>query len=727
MTTNITPEELAVFLAEADELLQQVEESLVQLEQATGDEEAELIQQIFRGAHTLKGSAATIGRTQMAELTHAMENVLDRLRHGTLSLSTAIIDVLLECLDALRLMKNDIADDVETTIDYQPLLSRLADVDAGEAGAASTPAAAGPSTPSGAVGTPAAAALSPAVSELLTRCRAARANGETIWLVSARLKSDCELPSVRAFQIVVALEQCGEVLASQPTMAEIERDSTGNAVTVVFMSHSEPDQLRSELALVGDVDTLELQVLATDADLTAALSELSGSISASAAANEVAAATAAQAAVATAKADPVEGTATGSPAAGGSAQKRNSVRSGQHTVRIDVQLLDDLMNLVGELVIDRTRLSRMVSQVEKGELNDDLTRDLAQTVVHIGRVGADLQEEIMKSRMLAVEGLFRKYPRLVRDLAQKSGKEIEFTMTGQETELDRVMLEEISDPLMHLLRNAVDHGIESPDERERLGKPRAGKVTLAAEHEESHIVIAISDDGKGIDPERIRASAIRKGVLTPDEAQHLTQQEAIDLIFAPGFSTAEQVSDLSGRGVGMDVVRTNIQRLSGTVEVDTAVGRGTTFRLKVPLTLAIIKALLVKAGAGTYCLPIGSVSEALHLDANAVQTISGREVIINRGQVTPLIHMRRLFGEPERAAGEALYVVIISFNGEDVALAVDALIGQQEVVIKSLSTLASDATDISGATILADGGVGLIIDVPGLIRKAMARAEGGHI
>jgi chemotaxis signal transduction protein len=215
--------------------------------------------------------------------------------------------------------------------------------------------------------------------------------------------------------------------------------------------------------------------------------------------------------------------------------------------------------------------------------------------------------------------------------------------------------------------------------------------------------------------------------LTPDEAQHLTQQEAIDLIFAPGFSTAEQVSDLSGRGVGMDVVRTNIQRLSGTVEVDTAVGRGTTFRLKVPLTLAIIKALLVKAGAGTYCLPIGSVSEALHLEANAVQTISGREVIINRGQVTPLIHMRRLFGEPERAAGEALYVVIISFNGEDVALAVDALIGQQEVVIKSLSTLASDATDISGATILADGGVGLIIDVPGLIRKAMARAEGGHI
>ncbi|MGE5561196.1 MAG: chemotaxis protein CheA, partial [Chloroflexota bacterium] len=527
----------------------------------------------------------------------------------------------------------------------------------------------------------------------LARAAEAVQRGQSVRTAEIVFSEDCPMPAVRAFQAIVALEQLGEVLGSQPTMDEIEREHVQGSVAVTFANAVPDEQVRAAIVAVGDIRAVTFKPVN------------------------------------------IEGQAAAKPDAPASAvpagdQKRPAdVKSApartttSHTVRVDVGLLDNLMNLVGELVIDRTRLAQILQQFESKSGNDDLTAEMSRTSVHIGRVSTDLQEEIMKARMLPVDNLFKKFPRMVRDLSIKAGKDIDFVMTGQETELDRSMIEEISDPLMHLLRNSVDHGIELPADRQAAGKPRKGRVVLSAAHEESHIIITVSDDGKGIDPEKIKAAAVRKGILTEEAARRLSEREAIDLIFAAGFSTNEKVSEVSGRGVGMDVVRTNIERLSGAIEIETAVGKGTTFRLKLPLTLAIIKALLVNVGENIYCIPLSSVTETLHSGRDQVSTVKTREVTVNRGQVLPLLRLRRLFGEPEAADEELVYIVVVTFGGEQVGLVVDSLVGEQEVVIKSLTKFIGDVPGMSGATILGDGRVGLIIDVPSLVKTAMAAAD----
>lgn len=712
LNLNASPEDLKVFLEEAEELLQAVEEDLIRLEKGDQAEADGLINEIFRAAHTLKGSSATIGHQRMAELTHAMENVLDLLRKDELELTSQIIDVLLECLDLLRVMKDDIARDEDSGANHGPLLERLKEIaaDAGRslpgAPALAASGSAGQAAPAGA-----AAGLSEPERARLSE---ALARGERVRTVRIAFSDDCPMPAVRAFQAVVALEQFGEVIASLPSLDEIEREQVQGTVEITFIGPAPDEEVTSALAAIGDVTGVSLRAV-TDAELAPA----GTSAAATAQAGPQTAGNAAGEAVAGNDA----GRAGGARGPGDGGAKATPSRSlASHTVRVDVRLLDNLMNLVGELVIDRTRLAQIIAQFEAKVGASDLTQELSRTSVHIGRVSADLQEEIMKARMLPVENLFKKFPRMVRDLALKAGKEIDFTMIGQETELDRSMIEEIGDPLMHLLRNAVDHGIEAPAERAAAAKPRSGRVTLSAAHEESHIIITVRDDGKGIDPEKIKAAAVRKGLINADAARRLSDREAINLIFAPGFSTAERVSEVSGRGVGMDVVRTNIERLSGSIEIETAVGVGTTFRLKLPLTLAIIKALLVNVGANIYCLPLSSVTETLHTHSSEVSTVKTREVIVNRGQVLPLVRLRRLFGEPEAERQEYIYIVVVLFDGEQVGLVVDSLIGEQEVVIKSLTKYIGDVPGLSGATILGDGRVGLIVDVPSLVQTATAAA-----
>lgn len=326
----------------------------------------------------------------------------------------------------------------------------------------------------------------------------------------------------------------------------------------------------------------------------------------------------------------------------------------------------------------------------------------------------------MKARMLPVESLFNKFPRMVRDLAQKAGKEVDFVMEGQETELDRSIIEEIGDPLIHLLRNAVDHGIETPEEREKAGKPRKGRVLLKAYHEENHIIITVSDDGKGIDVEKVKESAVKKGLIGPEHAARMSEKEALNLIFASGLSTAQKVTDVSGRGVGMDVVRTNIEKINGTIEINTVPGQGTEFRLKLPLTLAIIRALLVSLGNNVYAIPLSSVDETLRLNWDAVEKVSNKEVIVVRGRVLPLLKLDEVFslkiGAQKR---EKIFVVVVSVGGEQMGIVVDRLVGEQEIVIKSLGNYIGDVPGISGATILGDGSVALILDVPSLLKKAV--------
>lgn len=366
------------------------------------------------------------------------------------------------------------------------------------------------------------------------------------------------------------------------------------------------------------------------------------------------------------------------------------------------------MNLVGELVIDRTRLNQGLANQDS-----EFARGLVETAAHIARVTTDLQEHIMSARMVPVETLFRKFPRMVRDLAQTLGKEIDLVMEGEETELDRAIMEEIGDPLIHLLRNALDHGIELPLERVKAGKPPKGVVHLLASHEEDRIVITIRDDGKGLDPQRIRDSAVRKQLLTEEAARRLTDREALNLIFAPGFSTNEQVTDVSGRGVGMDVVKQNLDRLNASIDIATEIGRGTEFRLKIPLTLAILRGILVRMLGEVYAIPVSAVAEILDLRSYPVQTVRGRRVIMVRDEIVRLVTGEELFGLPapdgEDAAGQV--AVMIHSGGTAFGLVVGGLLGQQEVVIKPLGKTVGEVPGLAGATILGNGHVAMILDL----------------
>ncbi|MBA3826921.1 MAG: chemotaxis protein CheA, partial [Ktedonobacterales bacterium] len=396
--------------------------------------------------------------------------------------------------------------------------------------------------------------------------------------------------------------------------------------------------------------------------------------------------------------------------------------------------LDALMNLVGELVIDRTRLARISAKLAAHSNDPVLAEELTETSRHLARISDDLQDEVMRSRMLPIESVFSKFPRLVRDLAQKVSKKIDFIVEGKDTELDRSVAEQIGDPIIHLLRNSIDHGVEPGAERLKVGKDEAGQVRLAARHEENQIVIDIEDDGRGINAEFIKQKAVTKGIITAEAAARMGQREALELIFASGFSTAEQISDISGRGVGMDIVRTNVERLNGTVTVETEIGQGTRFTVRLPLTLAIIRALLIDVGGQTYAIPLTSVVEALRIEREKLRSVNGREAIELRGQVLPLLRLREIFESfshdtppvtaQETERPDRQFVVAVRWGERRGGLIVDALIGEQEIVIKPLGTLFRSAQGVSGGAVLGDGQVAPILDVAALIKHIMASERG---
>ncbi|MGE5589057.1 MAG: chemotaxis protein CheW [Bacillota bacterium] len=680
---DATPEDLKVFLDEADEQLQLLDEDIVKLEREGEDEE--LVQEIFRAAHTLKGSSATLGHKRMAELTHAMENVLDKIRKHRLEPSTALVDTLFACVDALRALKDEIVTRQESNVDLASLVHRLADAGADVEGGAT-------------VAEPEESGLPSVDWQVGTRLADARERGMHAYLVTAALDMNSAMPSVRAFQILMNLSQGAEVLASVPTLEEVEEEKVVSPMAVLVAAAGGPDAVRQMVADVPDVLGITVKPY-----------------------------------------DDQEGRQAARPAADAGGSRPNGDAAaprgrGGRTVRVDVEVLDNLMNLVGELVIDRTRLTQISNTADSDGRDSEITQELGRTSGHIARVTSELQEEIMRARMLPVDNLFKKFPRMMRDLAQKAGKDFDFVMRGEETELDRSVIEEISDPLMHLLRNSVDHGIEPPEDRVRAGKPARGQIVLEASHEENSIVITVRDDGRGIDPEKIRAKAIEKGFLAEDAARRLTEHEVTELIFAPGFSTAEKVTDISGRGVGMDVVHKNIEKLNGHIEIDTTLGKGTEFRVKLPLTLAIIRALLVTLKGTVMAIPLTSVTETRRITGPEIQRVKTREVIVVRDHVIPLLRLAEVFGledeqRPEAeqirglsaqvvSRGEEVTVVIVNLGQKQMAIAVDALLGEMEVVIKSLGKLIGDVPGISGAAILGDGSVAIILDVPGLVQTA---------
>jgi two-component system, chemotaxis family, sensor kinase CheA len=673
---DVSGDDQALFLAEVDELIQRVEESLVDLERAP--EDTALLNEIFRAAHTIKGSSATIGHTRMAALTHAMETRLDDLRKGIASVTPQLIEALLKALDVLKVLR----DEVETRVP--------ADVDVDAAASA----------------VERRAANRPRTSAQRRRAKPAAAVAPDATHRFSIELDDGPWMAVRALQALLALNHHGAVISSEPSQTEIEQEDAqlGNRLVVLVRSDASEQTLLAALQDVPELRSIAAESFGQPTD----------------------AADSSEAESAPGAED--RSTSDALAAAPNPAAPRSATAASAKTIRIDVARLDALLNLVGELVIDRTRLVQLGTSLVDQFGDHGTLSDLQQTALHIGRIIDELQEQVMKSRMLPVESVFNRLPRVVRDVAAKQSKQIDFIVTGKDTELDRSVIEEIGDPLLHLIRNAVDHGIEAPAQRLALGKPASGTLRLNAQHADSFILISLEDDGSGIDLEAVKRKAVERGVVSEEHADRMSDDEALQLIFAPGLSTAQQLSDVSGRGVGMDVVRSNVEKISGTVDVHTRKGLGTTFTIRLPLTLAIVQALLVRVAGGIFALPIHSVTETLRIEPHQVHRVNRREAIQLRDSVLPLVSLRHVFGvsrEDEPGVDIAppdhsrLVVAVHTTNARQVGLIVDGLVGEQEIVIKPLGQLVGDVAGVSGAAILGDGSVALIVDVAALVGRAI--------
>lgn len=681
---DLTPEETEVFLQEADEHITRLDECLVQLEKADAD--PALMQEIFRSAHTLKGSAGAIGHQAMAAVTHEMETVLDGLRHGKLPVTPELVDTLLASLDVLRAMVGEVKTRQSSNIEYASLVADLKALHdrSGDGRDGASVSSQGAALPAEAMATVARLAAEGTVAP------------SAVWVVIARIAADSVAPGGRALQVLMVLGQAGRLLWSRPVIEDLDDAWADHEV----------------LALIADVDAAALR------QLVGAISEVACTV-VPYEAQEAMAEAVVESGPAAATPRPTVQPSPRPPANAAAAAEATGGDGKARWVRTSVERLDKLMNLVGELVTDRNRLYQVRAQMTTGGNVDDLIDYLGDAISHLSGITDQLQDEIMRARMVPVSQVFNKFPRLVRALARELGKQVDLVIEGQDTELDRSVIELIGDPLVHLIRNAVDHGIERVEERLAAGKPPAGRILLSARSEESHIIVTVQDDGKGISPDAIRRVAVERGVLDAEAAQRLSDSEAIDLIFASGFSTAKQVTELSGRGVGMDVVRTNVERLNGSVRVNSEPGHGTTFELRLPLTLAIMPALLVSVHAQTYAIPLASVMSTLKIRKEQVSTVLHRGVMTLRDRVLPLLWLEEFFLWGNGQTDHEYYVVAIRWGESQVGLVVDGLLGQQQIVVKPLGYQMGDTPGIAGGTIMGDGTVALILDVPSLVQMTL--------
>jgi two-component system chemotaxis sensor kinase CheA len=618
-----------VFISESMEHINSLTQGLLELEKNPGNKE--VITEIFRAAHTLKGMSATMGYEGMAQITHDMENLLDAVRNGELEISSEVIDVLFEAVDILESALDSLSESDEENIDAQEVSQKLSKF-----------------TQIKRKGDKDAAGRKVEVS----------LPEEGIKRIDIQLDEDCTLKSVRVYMAFRELRELGEIVKCIPDEEKLEDGNFDRSFSIFLKTNASEEEIRARLKKVSEVSRVEIY------------------------------------------------SGEASPAKEGKAKKVGDIKSVQ-TVRVSIERLDSLMNLVGELVISKSRLFQIKNKYAIDELNE--------TLAYIDKLTTSLQEEVQEMRMVEVRYVFDRFPRMVRDLAKKEGKLVEFVIEGKDIELDRTVLDEIGDPLVHLLRNCIDHGIEAPEERVRKGKDEKGRILLKARRVKDHVEIIVEDDGRGIDPEKIKRIAVEKGLISESEAAKMSDDEAKMLIFTPGFSSADKVTDISGRGVGLDVVRNKILSLGGTVELESEVDKGTRFVLKLPLTLAITKALLISAGGKIYAIPLNNVNEILNVKAEDISTVMGQEVIQLRGRILPVYDLLSLLGKSSGTNSKHNRpVVIVEKGGNLIGLAVDGLIGQQEIVIKSLDGKLRDVRGFAGSTILGDGRVSLILDIASL-------------
>lgn len=683
LANGITPEDMKLFLQEADEQLLLLNEDIVRLEKEA--ENSDLMQEIFRAAHTLKGSSAMVGHQRLSELAHAMENVLDNIRKKTLSISPKIVDALLHGLDIMMLLRQEITSSEETPVDISEVVAELNDLVKNKE-----------KTNNQSARQVIALSLD---SQAKEKIQIAGQAGKNVYHIKIQFKQESNWVSVRCFQTIQYLTPIADIIMSVPSQEEIEKGNANALYELVIATLKSEEETKKALKNTPEIESID--IIKYNAEEPAPLVEKTPAAEPSVAKAEPVAA----------KSEPVT-------------SKIEDVKSSQ-TVRVDITRLDTLMEQVGELVINRNQISQLGKTLEKTYQDDEVIRSLISSVSQIAKIISTLQQDVMAIRLLPIELVFNTLPRMVRDMARKVNRKISFTIEGQETEVDRSVIEHLRDPLIHILRNAVDHGIESPDERIALGKPEVGTIKLSAFHEHDNIIIKIEDDGRGIDPDVLRETAVKKGFLSKDNAYSLTDDEIINCIFTSGFSTAKTITDISGRGVGMDIVKTNIEALSGSVQVKSEVGLGSTFILTLPLTLAIIPALLVNIGQTICAIPLASIIETCKLEIKNIKTIRGKKVTLLRGSVLPLLQLNEIFGWESNLNQDDgfMFVVVVKYSGTQVGIGVDALIEQQELVVKSIDQSVSSSNGITGASILGDGRVVLILDVASLIRATFTQNQ----
>ncbi|MGI6667555.1 MAG: chemotaxis protein CheW [Bacillota bacterium] len=670
-------QDLDLLLAEVGELLAVTEESLVELEKSP--EDAALIQEVFRVMHTIKGGAATLGLQEAVEVSHGMENILDQIRSGERPLTTALLNVLFQAVDWLKEWKLALTDKraVPPNEDLVETI-RLAASEVPEKGIVSGKAEPGALPP---VEIP---------DNTVQKLDSAVNEGKNVFVLTVKFHSDAPLLSVRCFQILTFLEDVAEVVASVPSREEIEQDRVSDTL-VVYITAEDGGMGAKELAGANQ-DVSEVTVEKYRAHVQAESSGFEGS----------------ETGDSRDEAPKLEASKVAQPAQDAPAPRRSDLG---RTVRVDVGLLDFLMNMVGELVIDRTRLSQLAAQLMRSPETAAIGSEISSLAAHLQRTSSELQEGIMQARLLPVKSIFSKFPRMMRDLSLRCGKQLDFEIQGENTELDRTVLEAIDDPLIHILRNSVDHGIELPEARVAAGKPPRGRVILSAQHEENQVVVKVEDDGGGIDAERVKRSAVKKGLISEEAAQRLSEKEALELIFTPGFSTSDTATEVSGRGVGMDVVRANLERVNGQIEVRTKLGQGTLVTLRLPLTLAIMRALLVRCKEEVFAIPTSSVEEVLAMEDVTVGSVQGKPAMNVRGKVVPLISLDGALRDDLWSDNGHRYALLTRSNDRPMALGVDGLIGEEEIVVKEMGHILSRLKGIAGATILAQGDPAVILDV----------------
>lgn len=689
---------LEIFIDESEEHLQTLSDCIMVLEKEPDNKDT--INEVFRAAHSLKGMAGTMGFKRMQHLTHDMENVFQEVRSDRVKVTSGMIDLLFKCLDALEgYLDNIKGTSDEGAEDNEVIIKELNDFIAkadGEAEAENKEVSeVKEAAPAATQEEKEGQEKIELTEEEKKAIREAESNGQHIYAMTVRIQKDCLLKAARAFLVFKAVEDFGQILVYRPSSQDIEDEKFELDFSFFLASEEETDKIVAAAKAVSEIEKVDAEEIHLDEYLKEAAAQEEQQ---------------AKEAATEQKEAPAEVPKTAEKKAPAAAAKKqtNAKPVTGRTVRVDIEKLDALMNQVSELIIAKNSLVS-ISSNESGEYQN---QSFHEQIEYLERITTNLHESVMKVRMVPIESVVNKFPRMIRDLSRKLGKKMELYMTGEDTELDRTVVDQIGDPLQHLLRNSADHGLEDNATRIERGKPEVGSIFLKAFQEGNNVIIEVGDDGNGIDVAAVRDKAVERGVITAEQAENMSQKEIINLLFLPSFSMAKKITDISGRGVGLDVVKSNIEALGGDVEVRTKLGEGTTFIVRLPLTLAIIQALMVEIRDEKYAIALGSIANIESIPVNEIKYVQAQEVIHLRGAVIPLIRLDQVLDmEEKQEEPENLTVVIVKKGDSLAGLVVDNLIGQQEIVIKSLGKYITNNKIISGATILGDGEVALILDV----------------